>query len=201
MRGTASIEKTCHSLALIASKPFADGSAVDLESPGRGRGHDGPCGMVVMDESSCVVDVGRYFLESLQDESCGKRVPCRLGIERMLEIVGKITAGRGTETQLALLEELGETVGLASLCALGKTAPNPVLTTMRYFREEYKARISEKRCPAGVCRGLIRYTIDPGKCTGCGACLRACPKGLRQALMPPSSPWWIQRRRSAASIN
>ena len=135
----------------------------------------GSGGMVVMDEGACMVDVAKYFLEFLQDESCGKCVPCRYGVERMLEIVTDITEGRGTEKQLALLEELGETVSLASLCGLGKTAPNPVLTTLRYFRSEYEAHIRERRCPAGVCRALITYHIDPEQCTGCGACLRACP--------------------------
>ncbi len=135
----------------------------------------GSGGMVVMDERTCMVDVAKYFLRFLQDESCGKCVPCRLGIDRMLEIVTDISEGRGSPEQLDLLEELGETVAEASLCALGKTAPNPVLSTLRYFREEYDAHIGEKRCPAGVCRALVRYEIDRDKCTGCGACLRACP--------------------------
>jgi ferredoxin len=133
--------------------------------------------MLVVDESTCMVDVARYSLEFLQDEACGKCVPCRLGIDRMLEIITDITKGRGREEHLALLEELGETVALASLCGLGKTAPNPVLTTLRYFRSEYEAHIREKRCPAGRCRDLIRYSIDPDLCTGCMVCLRACPQG------------------------
>ncbi|HEY94253.1 MAG TPA: 4Fe-4S binding protein [Dehalococcoidia bacterium] len=137
----------------------------------------GSGGMVVMDESSCMVDVARYFLEFLQDESCGKCVPCRLGIDRMLEIITDITEGRGTIGQLDLLEELAETVSETSLCGLGKTAPNPVLTTLHYFRPEYEAHIYEKRCPAGVCKELISYSIDPEKCTGCGVCLKSCAHG------------------------
>jgi NADH-quinone oxidoreductase subunit F len=135
----------------------------------------GSGGMVVMDEGTCMVDVARYFLAFLQDESCGKCVPCRVGLDRMFEIVTDISEGRGAEKQLALLEDIAETVQIASLCALGKTAPNPVLSTLRYFRSEYDAHIREKRCPAGVCRALITYSIDPEICTGCGACLRACP--------------------------
>ena len=134
----------------------------------------GSGGMVVMDEETCMVDVARYFLEFLQDESCGKCVPCRLGIDRMLEIVTDICEGRGSLEQLDLLEELADTVAQTSLCALGKTAPNPVLTTLRYFRSEYEAHIAEKQCPAGVCKALITYWIDPARCTGCGACLRGC---------------------------
>jgi NAD-dependent dihydropyrimidine dehydrogenase PreA subunit len=131
--------------------------------------------MVVMDEGTCMVDVAKYFLEFLQDESCGKCLPCRVGISRMLEIVDDITAGRGRPAQLDLLAELGETIGETAICGLGKTAPNPVLSTLRYFREEYEAHVKEKRCPAGVCRALIRYEIDEATCTGCGACFRACP--------------------------
>jgi NADH:ubiquinone oxidoreductase subunit F (NADH-binding)/(2Fe-2S) ferredoxin len=134
----------------------------------------GSGGMVVMDESSCMVDVAKYFLNFLQDESCGKCVPCRIGVDRMLEIITGITEGRGKPEQIPLLEELAETISLTALCGLGKTAPNPVLTTLRYFRNEYEAHINEKKCPAGVCKALITYSIDPDKCTGCGVCARVC---------------------------
>ena len=148
---------------------------VDFDALAEAGAMMGSGGMVVMDEGACMLDVARYFLEFLQDESCGKCTPCRLGIDRMLEIVTDITSGRGTEEQLALLEELGETVSLASMCALGKTAPNPVLTTLRYFRPEYEAHVRERRCPAGVCRALTHYSVDTEQCTGCGVCQRACP--------------------------
>jgi NADH:ubiquinone oxidoreductase subunit F (NADH-binding)/(2Fe-2S) ferredoxin len=139
----------------------------------------GSGGMVVMDEESCMVDVAKYFLGFLQDESCGKCIPCRLGIDRMLEIVTDITEGRGRPEQLTLLKELAETVSDTAMCGLGKTAPNPVLTTLRYFRSEYEEHVKHKKCQAGVCKALIKYSINPEKCTGCGACLRAC---ARQAI-------------------
>jgi NADH-quinone oxidoreductase subunit F len=134
----------------------------------------GSGGMVVMDEETCMVDVAKYFLTFLQDESCGKCLPCRVGVDRMLEIITDITEGRGRPEQLDLLEELADTVSQTALCGLGKTAPNPVLTTLRYFRTEYEAHINEKKCPAGVCKALITYWIDPDKCTGCGVCLPVC---------------------------
>ena len=137
----------------------------------------GSGGMVVMDEETCMVDVAKYFLTFLQDESCGKCLPCRLGIDRMLEMVTDITDGRGRPEQLDLLEELADTVSQTALCGLGKTAPNPVLSTLHYFRPEYEAHIREKKCPAGVCKALITYSIDPDKCNGCGVCLRGCVYG------------------------
>jgi Pyruvate/2-oxoacid:ferredoxin oxidoreductase delta subunit len=121
-----------------------------------------------------MVDIAKYFLTFLQDESCGKCLPCRLGIDRMLEIITDITEGRGTPKKLALLEELADTVAQTSLCGLGKTAPNPVLSTLHYFRQEYDAHINEKKCPAGVCKALITYQIDMNKCTGCGVCIKGC---------------------------
>jgi len=137
----------------------------------------GSGGMIVMDEDTCVVDVARYFLNVLRDESCGKCVPCREGIRQMLRIFNRITEGKGEEGDIELLEEISEVMRDSSLCALGQTAPNPVLTTLEYFRDEYEAHIREKRCPAGVCKALISYYIDPNKCQACMICLRDCPAG------------------------
>ncbi|MDD3826872.1 MAG: NADH-ubiquinone oxidoreductase-F iron-sulfur binding region domain-containing protein [Anaerolineae bacterium] len=136
----------------------------------------GSGGMIVMDEGTCMVDIARYFLDFLKEESCGKCVPCREGIARCLEILNRISAGKGRPEDLDLLEELAQTIRDFSLCALGQSAPNPVLSTLKYFRDEYEAHIYEKRCPAGVCKPLIEYWIDPEVCTGCGACVRACPQ-------------------------
>ncbi|MFC2026444.1 NADH-ubiquinone oxidoreductase-F iron-sulfur binding region domain-containing protein [Chloroflexota bacterium] len=151
--------------------------AIDFDALSEAGSMVGSGGMVVMDEETCMVDVAKYFLTFLQDESCGKCLPCRLGIDRMLEIITDITEGRGRPEQLDLLEELADTVSQTALCGLGKTAPNPVLTTLRYFRPEYEAHISEKKCPAGVCKALITYSIDPDKCPGCGVCIRGCMYG------------------------
>lgn len=161
---------------------------VDFDTLAEAGSMVGSGGMVVMDEHTCMVDVAKYFVAFLQDESCGKCVPCRLGLERMLEILTDITAGRGRPEQLDLLEDLGETMAETSLCALGKTAANPVLSTLRYFRSEYEAHIDGKSCPAGVCRELIRYEIEPALCNACGACLKACPHGAvrSEAKQPPT---------------
>jgi NADH:ubiquinone oxidoreductase subunit F (NADH-binding)/Pyruvate/2-oxoacid:ferredoxin oxidoreductase delta subunit len=136
----------------------------------------GSGGMIVMDEDTCMVDVARYFIKFLTEESCGKCTPCRLGLDRMLDILTDITEGKGKEDDIGLLEELGSLIKEASLCALGGTAPNPVLSTLRYFRDEYETHIKEKKCPAGVCKALITFTIDGVKCTGCGVCARECPQ-------------------------
>jgi len=135
----------------------------------------GSGGLIVMDEDKCAVDIARFFMDFCQEESCGKCTPCREGTKRMLEILTGICEGKGGEEDIELLEEMGEVIKDASLCGLGQTAPNPVLTTLRYFRNEYKAHIQQKRCPSGVCRGLIKYSIDLEKCIGCGLCLKVCP--------------------------
>jgi NADH-quinone oxidoreductase subunit F len=135
----------------------------------------GSGGMIVMDEDTCMVDVARYFIEFLTDESCGKCVPCREGLRQMHRILTRITEGEGREEDLETLEDLSELAREASLCALGKTAPNPFLSTFRYFRDEYEAHIREKRCPALSCKALIRYYIDPEKCQACLICKRKCP--------------------------
>jgi NADH:ubiquinone oxidoreductase subunit F (NADH-binding)/(2Fe-2S) ferredoxin/Pyruvate/2-oxoacid:ferredoxin oxidoreductase delta subunit len=137
----------------------------------------GSGGMIVMDESSCMVDVARYFMSFLHDESCGKCTPCREGTGHLLEILTAITKGEGKPEHLPLMEELCATMREASLCGLGQSAVNPVMSTMKYFREEYEAHILEKKCPALVCRPLLKYTIDPETCTGCLACARECPVG------------------------
>jgi NADH-quinone oxidoreductase subunit F len=135
----------------------------------------GSGGMIVMDEDTCMIDVSRYFLNFLTGESCGKCTPCREGIRQMLKIMTDISRGKGREGDIELLEELAQTTRDASLCALGGSAPNPVLSTIRYFRDEYDAHIKEKRCPAFVCKELIEYHVDPEKCQACMTCLRKCP--------------------------
>ncbi|HUV53143.1 MAG TPA: NADH-ubiquinone oxidoreductase-F iron-sulfur binding region domain-containing protein [Dehalococcoidia bacterium] len=137
----------------------------------------GSGGMIVMDDTTCMVDIARYFLNFLSDESCGKCVPCREGIHKMLKILNRICAGEGRKGDIELLEEIAVVVQTSALCALGTTAPNPVLSTIRYFRDEYEAHIHEKHCPAGVCKALISYYIQPDKCKGCMICLRNCPVG------------------------
>jgi len=136
----------------------------------------GSGGMIVMDEETCMVDLARYFLEFLRDESCGKCTACREGVDAMYQIVSDICAGKGQEKDIPLLEELGEAVKDGSMCALGGTAPNPVLSTLRHFRQEYEAHIRQRRCPAGVCKALITYRIDPEKCKACLLCNKNCPQ-------------------------
>jgi Pyruvate/2-oxoacid:ferredoxin oxidoreductase delta subunit len=130
-----------------------------------------------MDEDTCMVDVARYFIKFLTEESCGKCVPCREGLDRMLDILTDITEGKGQDGDIELLEELGDFIKELSLCALGGTASNPVLSTINYFPEEYEAHIKEKCCPAGVCKALITFSVDEETCTGCRVCARECPQG------------------------
>ena len=137
----------------------------------------GSGGLIVMDEDTCMVDIAKFFLEFTVDESCGKCTPCRVGTKRMLEILERITKGQGTLEDLDKLEALAESIKSAALCGLGQTAPNPVLSTLRYFRDEYIAHVVDKTCPAGVCKDLLSYKIDEGKCKGCGICAKNCPVG------------------------
>jgi NADH:ubiquinone oxidoreductase subunit F (NADH-binding) len=150
---------------------------VDYETLGQAGSIMGSGGMIVMDEGTCMVDIARFFMEFTQDESCGKCVPCRVGTHRLLEILEKICAGEGEEGDIAELEELSDQIKKNSLCGLGQGAPNPVVSTLTHFMDEYKAHIYEKRCPAKVCRALIKYEILDGPCTGCTVCARNCPVG------------------------
>ena len=150
---------------------------VDFESLRQAGCIMGSGGMIVMDETTCMVEVARYFLSFTQEESCGKCVPCRIGTKRMLETLTAICEGRGKEEDIEILEGMASSIKDSALCALGQTAPNPVLTTLKYFKDEYEAHIKEKRCPAGVCKNLITYEIIPDNCTGCHACFKACPTG------------------------
>ena len=139
-----------------------------------------------MDEDTCMVDVARYFLAFTQEESCGKCVPCRVGTRQMFDLLTRITRGRGEQGDIERLEDLADTVKTASLCALGQTAPNPILTTLRYFRHEYEAHIADKICPARACKDLVAYYIEPDKCIGCLLCKQNCPvnaiRGERKKL-------------------
>ena len=150
-------------------------SPVDYETLDALGSMMGSGGMIVMDDRTCMVDVARYFMAFLKEESCGKCVPCREGTSRMLDVLTAICEGRGQPGDIDLLNDLSAAMADASLCALGTSAPNPVMTTLKYFGEEYRAHIEDKRCPAKVCRALIRYSILADKCTGCTACAKVCP--------------------------
>lgn len=150
---------------------------VDYESLAKVGSIIGSGGMVVLDETDCMVNIAKFFLEFTQAESCGKCVPCRIGTKRLLEILDRITKGQGREGDIELLEKLSIDIKLSSLCGLGQTAPNPVLSTIKYFRDEYETHIRDKKCPAKVCKDLLTFYIIEEFCKGCGACLRACPAG------------------------
>ncbi len=151
--------------------------AVDYESLAKVGSIVGSGGMIVLDADDCMVNVAKYFVQFTQSESCGKCVPCRVGTKRVLETLERITTGKGKEDDIERLEKLAGGIKAMSLCGLGQTAPNPVLSTLKYFRDEYEAHIRDKKCPAKVCKGLLTYSIDEATCKACGACLRACPSG------------------------
>ncbi len=148
---------------------------IDFDSLTAAGAMMGSGGLVVVDEDTCMVDMARYFLSFTKKESCGQCIPCRLGTDQMYDILEAITEGKGKPGDVALLEELASAVKKGSMCGLGQTAPNPVLTTLRYFRDEYEAHVNEKRCPALVCKALLKYQIDEEKCIGCQRCIKACP--------------------------
>ena len=150
---------------------------IDFDSLVKAGSMMGSGGLIVMDETDCMVDIAKFFVEFTQDESCGKCTPCRIGTKRILEILTKITEGKGEEGDIEKLEALAKNISTSALCALGQTAPNPVLATLKFFREEYEAHIRDKKCPAGKCKSLFTMVIDPEKCKGCTLCARNCPVG------------------------
>jgi NADH:ubiquinone oxidoreductase subunit F (NADH-binding)/Pyruvate/2-oxoacid:ferredoxin oxidoreductase delta subunit len=151
--------------------------SVDYESLAKVGSIVGSGGMIVLDEDDCMVNVAKYFVHFTQEESCGKCVPCRVGTKRLLEMLERITKGQGREGDIERLEALSDGVRTTALCGLGQSAPNPVLSTIRYFRDEYEAHIRDKKCPAKVCKDLLIYAIDAGKCKACGVCKKECPAG------------------------
>jgi ferredoxin len=148
---------------------------VDYEAIAKVGAIMGSGGAIVMDENTCMVDMARFFMDFVQDESCGKCTPCREGTRRLLQLLEKICEGRGEPQDLATMEELSAAIKETALCGLGQTGPNPVLSTLRYFRHEYEAHIYEKRCPAKRCVALLEFEVNPEMCTKCGLCFRSCP--------------------------
>jgi NADP-reducing hydrogenase subunit HndC len=149
--------------------------AIDYDSLIAAGSMMGSGGLIIMDEDNCMVDIARFYMDFIVDESCGKCPTCRIGTKRMLEILERICDGNGVPEDLDALEDLAVALQNGALCALGQTAPNPVLSTLKWFRDEYEAHIYEKRCPAGVCKGLLSYVIDAEKCKACGLCKKNCP--------------------------
>ncbi|MFP4451977.1 MAG: NADH-ubiquinone oxidoreductase-F iron-sulfur binding region domain-containing protein, partial [Desulfobacterales bacterium] len=150
---------------------------VDYEEIAKVGAIMGSGGVIVMDEKTCMVDMARFFMDFIQEESCGKCTPCREGTRRILEILNKICNGEGEPADLDTLEELSAVIKTSSLCGLGQTAPNPILSTLKYFRDEYDAHVNEKRCPAKRCVALLKFTVNPDACKKCGLCYKACPTG------------------------
>jgi ferredoxin len=150
---------------------------LDFDSVPKAGAIIGSGGLVVMDETNCMIEIARFFMKFTQKESCGKCVPCREGTMRMLEILERIVAGKGKEGDIETLDELCVVISKAALCGLGKTAPNPVMSTLKRFRKEYEAHIYDHKCPAGECQGMKKLSIDPKNCSGCGACSKICPVG------------------------
>ncbi len=155
----------------------------------------GSGGMIVMDEDTCMVDIARFFLEFTVDESCGKCPPCRIGTKRMLEILEKITSGKGEEGDIEKLELLAKNIKESALCGLGQTAPNPVLSTLRYFRDEYEAHVKDKKCPAGVCKSMLNYVINAELCRSCGICAKNCPVGAISNSGEKKAPYTIDQEK------
>jgi NADP-reducing hydrogenase subunit HndC len=164
-------------------------SPIDYESLAALGSIIGSGGMIVMDEDNCMVDIARFFMDFIVDESCGKCTPCREGTKRMLEILERITEGKGEEGDIDKLENLAKNIKNSALCGLGQTAPNPVLSTIKYFRNEYEAHIKDKKCPAGVCKELLNYFIIADKCKGCGICAKNCPQQCISGQ--PKTPYTI----------
>jgi NADH-quinone oxidoreductase subunit F/NAD(P)H dehydrogenase (quinone)/NADP-reducing hydrogenase subunit HndC len=148
---------------------------VDYEEIAKVGAIMGSGGVIVMDENTCMVDMARFFMEFIQEESCGKCTPCREGTRRLLQILEKICQGKGQSGDIEVMEQLSETIRETALCGLGQTGPNPVLSTLRYFRDEFEAHIYEKRCPAKRCVDLLLFEVDPEMCTKCGLCFKVCP--------------------------